>query len=110
KAVTPYIFHQPPTVTANGVYQFRGGKHTRLEFNVDSPGQMDYVFLGKTLPLDHIAAKLLFTDDRLQIIDLNGAIFSGSVRGAADISLAREDQRYRANVAVERIEIGRAHV
>jgi len=107
KALTPYIFHQPPTVTASGVYQFRGGKNTRLEFNVDSPGPMDYVFLGKTLPLDRIAAKLLFTDDRLQIIDLNGAIFSGTVQGSADISLAREDQRYRANVAVERIDFPR---
>jgi len=107
KALTPYIFHQPPTVTASGIYQFRGGKNTRLEFNVDSPGPMDYVFLGKTLPLDRIAAKLLFTDDRLQIIDLNGAIFSGTIEGSADISLAREDQRYRANVAVERIDFPR---
>jgi len=107
KALTPYSFHQPPIVTASGVYQFRGGKNTRLEFNVDSPGPMDYVFLGKVLSLDHVTAKLLFTDDRLQISDLNGTIFLGTIRGNADISLARQDQRYRASVAVERIDFPR---
>ena len=67
KVVTPYKFQKPPTITTSGVYQFRGGKNTRLEINVDSPGGMDYVFLDKALPFDRIKAKLLLTDDRLQI-------------------------------------------
>jgi hypothetical protein len=104
KALTPYKFRQPPVVTANGVYQFRGGKNTRLEFTVDSPGSMEYGFLGKALTFDHIAAKLLFTDDRMQIADLTASTFSGNVRGNADISLAREDQRYHATIAIERID------
>src|SRR5207253_11200449 len=58
KVVTPYKFQKPPAITASGVYQFRGGKNTRLEINVDSPGGLDYVFLGKTLPFDRISAKL----------------------------------------------------
>jgi len=95
KVVTPYKFQKPPTITTSGVYQFRGGKNTRLEINVDSAGGMDYVFLGKTLPFDRISAKLLLTDDRLQISELNGTIFSGTVRGSADLSLAKNDQRYR---------------
>ena len=107
KALTPYKFRQPPLVTAKGVYQFRGGKNTRLEFTVDSPGPMDYLFLGKPLTFDHIAAKLLFSDDRMQIADLTGSIFSGNVRGNADISLAKEDQRYHATVAIERVDFPR---
>lgn len=104
KAVTPYKFSRPPNVVANGVYQFHGGKNTRIEVSIDSPGTMEYVFLGKTLPFDRINARLLFTNDRLQILDLNGVIFSGKARGSADISLAKNDQRYRASASVEGID------
>ncbi|MEP7071318.1 MAG: AsmA-like C-terminal region-containing protein [Verrucomicrobiota bacterium] len=107
KVVTPYKFDQPPSVTVNGVYQFHGGKDTRLELTVDSPRRMQYVFLGKTLPFDHVAARLLLTDDRLQITDLNSAIFSGVVRGSADISLAHNDQRYHASLETEGIDFPR---
>ncbi len=77
KTVAPYKFRRPPAVTANGVYQFRGGKNTRLEIKVDGTSGMDYVFLGKTL--------------------------AGTLRGNADISLARNDPRYRARVLVSEI-------
>jgi hypothetical protein len=107
KNVAPYKFHQPPTITANGVYQFRGQKGTRLEINVDGPSGMDYVFLGKTLPFQKINSQLLFTNDRLQIVDLRGNLFSGNVRGNADISLAHGDQRYRAKLAVDGIDFPR---
>ena len=107
KTVTPYKFHQPPTITASGVYQFRGQKGTHLNINVDAPGGMDYVFLGKTLPFHKIAGKLLFTNDRLQIVDLRGSLFSGNVHGSADISLAHDDQRYRAKLAVDAMDFPR---
>jgi hypothetical protein len=100
KTVTPYKFRQPPNITTNGVYQFRGGKKTRLEITVDAPGGLDYAFLGKTLAFDRTSARLLFTNDRLQIVDLKGALFSGTVRGTADISLAKNDPRYHAKIAI----------
>ena len=103
-AVAPYKFHQPAHVAATGVYQFRGGKNTRLNINVDAPNGMDYVFLGKTLPFDRISGKLLFTNDRLQILDLKSNLFGGSVRGSADISLARDDPKYRANLNVSTVD------
>jgi hypothetical protein len=101
--VVPYKFRRPPSVTANGLYQFRGGKNTRLEVKVDGANGMDYVFLGKTLPFDRISARLLFTNDRLQITDLRGALLSGTLRGNTDISLAKNDPRYRANISVSEI-------
>src|SRR5213080_4356491 len=100
KTVVPYKFRRPPAVTANGVYQFRGGKNTRLEVKADGASGMDYVFLGKTLPFDHVSARLLFTNERLQILDIRGDIFSGVLRGNADISLAKNNPRYRAALAV----------
>jgi hypothetical protein len=98
--VAPYKFRRPPSVTANGLYQFRGGKNTRLEVKADGASGMDYVFLGKTLPFDRISARLLFTSDRLQIVDVRGALLSGSVRGNADISFAKNDPRYQASISV----------
>jgi hypothetical protein len=107
KTVAPYKFRRPPNVTANGVYQFRGGKNTRLEVKVDGVNGMDYVFLGKTLPFDRVSARLLFTNDRLQILDLGGDIFSGTLRGNADISLAKNNPRYHANLAVTNVDFPR---
>jgi hypothetical protein len=101
--VVPYKFRRPPSVTANGLYQFRGGKNTRLEIKVDGANGMDYVFLGKTLPFDRISARLLFTNDQLQIIDLRGALLSGTLRGNTDISLARNNPRYQARISVSEI-------
>ena len=104
KAVAPYKFRQPPNINANGVYQFGGGKKTRLEVTVDAGNGMEYDFLGKALPFDRVSGRLLFTNDRLQLADLKGALFSGTVRGTADISLAHNDSHYHASVAVVGID------
>ena len=96
-----------PNVTVNGVVQFRGGKNTHLEIGINAPGGMDYTFLGKSLPFDSAAGQLLFTDDRLQLQNVEGALFSGSVRGSADISLAKNDPHYSANLALSRIDFPR---
>ena len=107
KTVVPYKFRRPPNVVANGVYQFRGGKNTRLEIKVDGASGMDYVFLGKTLPFDRVSARLLFTNDRLQISDVRADLLAGTLRGNADISLARNDPRYRATLSVSEINFPR---
>ena len=107
KTIVPYKFRRPPNVVANGVYQFRGGKNTRLEIKVDGASGMDYVFLGKTLPFDRVSARLLFTNDRLQISDVRADLLAGTLRGNADISLARNDPRYRATLSVSEINFPR---
>src|SRR5207248_9622949 len=100
KNVAPYKFHQPPTITANGVYQFHGQTGTKLEINVDALSGTDYVFLGKTLPFRKIAGKLLFTNDRLQIVDLRGNLLTRTVTGSAEISLAHGDHQYHGETPV----------
>ena len=106
KEVVPYKFHQPPNVVANGVIHF-GAPNDHLELTVDAPTGMDYVFLGKTLPVDRVSGKLLFTDNRLQITDLRGNLFSGVVHGALDISLAKGDPHYQANINVDSVDFPR---
>ena len=69
KEVAPYKFRQPPSIVANGVVHF-GAPNDHLELAVDAPGGMDYVFLGKTLPIDRVSGRLLFTDNRLQLSDI----------------------------------------
>ena len=107
KAVTPYKFHQPPNLVANGVYQFGGRKGTKFEIQVDGSRGMDYVFLNKTLSFDRLGAKLLFTTDRLQINDFKGTIFGGTAAGSADIALGRGDQRYRASFNINKVDFPR---
>jgi hypothetical protein len=107
KTVVPYKFRRPPNVIANGVYQFRGGKNTRLEIKIDGAGGMDYVFLGKTLPFDRVSARLLLTNDRLQTTDVRADLLAGTLRGNADISLAKNDPRYRATLSVSEINFPR---
>ncbi len=107
KTVVPYKFRRPPNVTANGVYEFGGGKNTRLEVKVDGAGGMDYVFLGKTLPFDRVSAGLLFTNERLQITDLRADLFAGTLGGNADISLARNNPKYRATLSMRDINFPR---
>ncbi|MEO8439575.1 MAG: AsmA-like C-terminal region-containing protein [Spartobacteria bacterium] len=102
--VLPYRFHRTPHVTANGVVQFGAGKETHLTLDVVAPGGMDYTFLDQVLPFDRIAGQLLFTDERLQLLEVKGGLFSGSLSGSADISLAKNDKRYSAKVAVEKVD------
>ncbi len=107
KTVTPYKFRHPPNLTINGVYQFAGGKKTHLEIGVDAPQGMDYDFLGKTLPFDRVTGQLLFTNDRLQLLDVKAGVFGGNVHGNADISLAKDDPHYKARIAVKSINFPR---
>ncbi|MDQ2919122.1 MAG: AsmA-like C-terminal region-containing protein [Verrucomicrobiota bacterium] len=107
KAVAPYKFHAVPTLTVNGVVQFHGGKNTHVELGVDAPGGLDYVFLGKTLNFERARANLLITDDRVQLINVDGTVFGGSARGDADIFLAKTDEHYKANITVDHINFPR---
>ncbi len=107
KVVTPYKFRSTPQLTAHGVVTFKGRRETRLEIGVDAPDGMDYVFLGKNLPFDRVGGRLLITDDRVQLTPVDGTLFGGTVRGTADISVAKEDPRYHASVSVEGVDFPR---
>jgi len=106
KEVAPYKFRQPPSVTANGVIHF-GAPNDRLELTVDAPTGMDYTFLGKVLPIDRVSGRLLFTDNRLQLSEIAGRLFNGDVRGSADLSLAKGDPHYQANLTLEGVDFPR---
>jgi hypothetical protein len=103
KEVVDYKFRHPPSLVVNGVFHFHG-KNDRIEIKIDAPTGMDYVFLGKTLPFDRVSGRLLFTDNRLQLFDIDGKLFNGTVRGGADVSLAQNDKRYHANLTLDAVD------
>lgn len=102
--VAPYLFHGAPLVSLDGVVQLRGGRDTRLVIDIDAPRGLDYVFLKKRLTSPSARGRLLFTDHRLQISGLKAALFSGEVRGSADISLHKNKPGYSAVVAAENVQ------
>lgn len=107
KTVAPYKFHQPPNLTVNGVYQFGGGTKTQLEIVVDAGKGLDYDFLGKALPFDKTTGHLVFTNNRLRLVDLSAGLFSGRVRGNAEIPLGEKGRRYRADITASDIDFPR---
>lgn len=107
KVVTPYIFHGVPHLTANGVVQYHGGEKTHLEIGIEAPTGLDYVFLGKTLGFNRATGRLLITDDRVQVLDLDGKLFNGTVRGDIDVSTAKHEAEYHAKIAVDGIDFPR---
>jgi len=105
KDVAPYRFRpRPPNLLIDGLVHTKGGKTTRLAIDVDAPGGMDYTFLKRELHSPQIAAKLLFTPDRLKISGLNGALFGGHLRGGADISLNKAAPGHSVNMTVENMD------
>jgi hypothetical protein len=107
KFIAPYKFNGTPKITANGVVHYRGGERTRLDLHVDAAGGMDYVFLGKTLPLERTRGHLLISDERVQLVSVEARLFDGELRGSADIATAENDRRYSARVALDGVNFPR---
>ncbi|MGH7936286.1 MAG: AsmA-like C-terminal region-containing protein, partial [Chthoniobacterales bacterium] len=104
RQVVPYRFHRVPHVTTNGIVQLGPGKQTHLQLDISAPSGMDYTFIDKVLPIDHVSGQLLFTDDRLQILGVKGTLFSGEITGNADIALGKGGGRYTASLAIEKAD------
>src|SRR5947209_9374670 len=104
KEVVPYKFRQQPSLLVNGVFHFHGVPGDHIEIKVDAPSGMDYMFLGKNLPFDRVNGRLLFSDNRLQLLEMTGKLLNGDVRGGADISLAKNDNHYRANLSLDGVD------
>jgi len=99
--VTPYRFKGPPPfVTVNGFAKPHSAEHTRIAVSVDSKGGMDYDFAGKTLPVDEIAAQILFTPHRVQLTSVAGKLFGGRIDGNVDISVKPDSAPHNASLYI----------
>jgi hypothetical protein len=104
KSAAPYRLKGLPNVSVNGVVQFAGGKNTALEILVDAPAGMDYTFLKKNLSFSSISGRLWFTDGHLQLSNVKGSVFSGSLQGSAEISLDRNAPNHSAAMQFKSID------
>jgi hypothetical protein len=104
KVVAPYKFRDPPHLVANGVVHYRGGPSTHLTINIDAPEGLDYVFIGKTLPVERARGTVLITQDRVRLTPVEATLFGGGVKGNADISTADNDPHYTASVTINNVD------
>ncbi len=108
KTIVPYKFRRPPNVVANGVYQFQ----RRQEHTSGDQGRWRRRN-GLCLSWQNAAVRSCFgaitlherTTCKLAIVRAN--LFAGTLRGNADISLARNDPRYHATLSVSEINFPR---
>ena len=103
--ILPYRFpKQPPSLLIDGLVHLSGGKTTRLSIDVKAPAGMDYTFLKKNLTFPQLSGRLLFTPDALRIANFDATLLTGSVRGDAEISLAKNRPGHSAHLALEDVD------
>lgn len=99
--VTPYRFKGPPPfVTVKGSAAPHSAERTNISVTVESTGGMDYDFAGKTLPVQEVAAQLLFTPHRVQLTSVRAKLFGGKVDGNVDISVKPDSAPHKASLYI----------
>lgn len=105
KDIAPYRFgKKPPQLVLDGLVHTKGGNTTRLNVDVRAPGGMDYTFLRRDLHCQDINGKLLFTDGRLRIDDLNATLLGGRLHGGLDISLEKSNPGHTATIRLDDVD------
>ncbi len=82
KHIETYRFHRPPNLTASGVFGLRkNDPRTDFKINANSPGNMNYDFLGKALKLQRLKGKVRIKSDRVEVSNLSFSTFKGTSKG-----------------------------
>lgn len=77
-----YRFHRPPELAGNGVVDVvKDRGRTRLTVDFRSDSQANYEFLGKDVVLKKPSARVLITDDQVQVRGLECTAFNGPLKG-----------------------------
>ncbi len=104
KDIAPYRFKRAPNLFLDGLIHVKHGDTTNLTVDVDAPSGMDYTFLKKNLSASQISGRLAFTDRRLKISGLNASLFSGKLKGEADISIVKANPGHTVALTVENMD------
>lgn len=99
--VSPYRFKGPPPfVTVKGSAAPHSAERTNISVTVESKSGLDYDFAGKTLPINEVAAQLLFTPHRVQLTSVSAKLFGGKVDGNVDISVKPDSAPHKASLYI----------
>jgi hypothetical protein len=106
-SILPYRFgRKPPNLLIDGVVQVDGGSSTQLVIDVDAPTGLDYTFLNKSISFQNVSGKLLVTNERLWVSNVAAGLFGGSISGAGEVSLVRNDPGYQAQLSWNNVNFG----
>jgi len=104
RQLEPYRFKSAPDVLLDGFVQCANDKGTHLDVHVDAPGGMDYTFCKRTLSFSKIGGEVLFGDHRIELKDVIGTLYGGTVQGGADITFGRNATGYTADAEVKQMD------
>lgn len=108
KAVRPYRFARPPATVTNGVVQFEGGMNSRLFVDFTAPAGLSYTFVRRELAFASASGRVVFTDPRLFVENLRGALFGGTLRGGLELNLLKgAPPDYSANLELSDVDFTR---
>lgn len=102
--LAPYRFASPPELLLEGVVDSDAGQGTDLTVTLLNPVDMEYDFLGQTLPFEEVNGRVLIGHFRVQLQEVSASLFDGTVFGRADIRLEGEDRGYSAVVRVDEVD------
>jgi len=82
KHIENYRFHRPPSLVASGVFGLKkNDPRTNFRIDASSFGSMNYDFLGKSLTLQRLKAKVRIKSDRVEVTNLSFNTFQGTSKG-----------------------------
>ena len=104
--LAPYRFKNRPALVVNGKVgcAHDAWQRNALRVEVDGAQGMNYTFLKRELSANKISGTVSIIGDRLKLDDLNAALFGGTLRGKADISLRKAQGDYTAALTTEDVD------
>jgi len=80
--IEQYRFHTPPTLSGSGVVDVTPQGRTDLNVKFDSPGKVDYEFLGENITLSEPQATVTVKGDTVRVSKLSAIAFGGPIAGS----------------------------
>lgn len=104
EAIRPFRFRAPPAVTGGGHVDLASMDGNRLDFRVRSTAGLRYEVIGKTLDFGTTNASIRIRGDQLNVDIPRAALFGGSARIEARVSLDPAVPYYNADITLDRVE------
>lgn len=97
----PYVFLEPPDAEVNGIIDLdeeKGNAKTNLHISARCKKGMEYVFLGKTLVVSQIDARLDFKGRHMNLdVREPTSVFGGKLHGILQVDMNKPGPAYDAN-------------
>ncbi len=103
KTIDRFRFTKPPHLTCNGRVQFGGKTDNDLRIAVNAPAGLQYLLLGKWLPIEQATGELGIFGRQLRLSNINARVYGGTVTGSMNASLVPGDPKFETSVEAENV-------